>query len=214
MTLFPVYKLKASSHYLNNLNLTNDCHQSSASPSHHFIPLSGPYLTMPRRKLDALGHDADLFGHRRTQVRRRRRQPSPPAVTREEALRISQQLGFLERQQTPLLNSRTEEENDNDNDNWENVDNINEFENVPDSTGDHYARHQRSLRRAEARARTQHKWKALEAQLTATYLHLQHHTRNWTNEPTYHSYLSNEFQCQCLPEKLRKRCVDLIDLTC
>ncbi|KAH9822293.1 hypothetical protein DFH28DRAFT_1180610 [Melampsora americana] len=156
---------------------------------------------MPRRKYDdESGHDADLF------------EPSPPVVTRDEALRISQQLGFLERRENPPL-----DDNEDDN-NWENVEDegafigINSVEVVVDASGDHYARHQRSLRRAEARARTQSKWKALEAQLTATYLHLQHHTRNWTNQPTFHSYLSNELDCQCSPEDLRKRRVDFIDL--
>ncbi|EGF98310.1 uncharacterized protein MELLADRAFT_96026 [Melampsora larici-populina 98AG31] len=168
---------------------------------------------MPRRKLDEeSGHYANLFGN--GQSRQRRRSPSPPGLTREKALRISQQLGFLERQQTPPPDSY-----DNDDvDNWENIDNygpdvgINSIEIEVDSSGDNYARHQRSLRRAEARARNQSKWKALEAQLTATYLHLRHHTHNWTNQPTFHSYLSNGLKCRCPPDKLRRRRVDFIDL--
>lgn len=133
-------------------------------------------------------------------------------MTCHEALRISQQLGFLERPKSPLLDSPAVDPDDDHH--WMNIDDGADIdiETWQDTLGDHYARHQKSLQRAEARATIQTKWMALGAQLTATYLHLQHNARNWTSEPTFQSYLSNELQCQCSPEKLRHRHLDLIDL--
>ncbi|KAH9809801.1 hypothetical protein DFH28DRAFT_1186335, partial [Melampsora americana] len=165
---------------------------------------------MPRR-----GYDADMFGHAAGRFQRKRRKyPSPPAMTREQALKIGESLGILEPQNVPPPPPPAEDNDDNNE--W--VDIIDgpdvglNSEIRPDSPGDHYARHQHSLRRAEGRARTQQKWKALEPQITAFYLYLQHHTRNWKSQPTFRSYLSEEIKCGCLPAQLRQRHVDLIDL--
>ncbi|EGG03749.1 uncharacterized protein MELLADRAFT_108934 [Melampsora larici-populina 98AG31] len=150
-----------------------------------------------------------MFGQRQT--RQRRKSPTPPPMTRDEALRISQGLGLLERSQPPApLLSETDDDADNNNE-WEDIPEVpcTHEEIRPDSPGDQYAKHQRSLRRAEARARNQSKWMALEAQLTATYLHLQSFTQNWTKQ---NSYLTNEIKCQCPPEKFRRRCVDFVDI--
>ncbi|EGG03496.1 uncharacterized protein MELLADRAFT_109286 [Melampsora larici-populina 98AG31] len=71
--------------------------------------------------------------------------------------------------------------------NWENIidtPHIND-DIRSDSSGDQYATHQKLLRHAKARARLQSKWKAVETKLTATYLHLQQHTRNWTKADSY-----------------------------
>ncbi|EGG06268.1 uncharacterized protein MELLADRAFT_106960 [Melampsora larici-populina 98AG31] len=156
---------------------------------------------MPRNDYRLSGYDADMFGNRRT--RQRQNNTAPPGMTRPEALRIAQELGFLERP-TPLLPSATED----DNDGWEDTNDC-IHEEITDFSGDQYASHQKSLRHAEARARRQQKWKALETQLTATYLHLQYSTCNWTKP---YSYLSNEVQCKCPSDKLRRQRVDLIDL--
>lgn len=143
-------------------------------------------------------------------------------MNREKALKISECLGLLKHPQPPpLLPSPDQDDNDNDhyeNDNWEDihvdVDSGNGLngEVRPDSPANHYARHQQSLRRAEAQARNQQKWNTLEAHLTASYTYLQHSTRNWTSQPSFTSYLSDDINCGCSPLKLRQRHVDLIDL--
>lgn len=158
---------------------------------------------MPRRDHNFGGFNDDLFGNRPS--RRRRTGDSHPRMSRDEALRISQDLGLLEQPQPPPpIPSHS-----NADDGWEDV--IDEphvnLEIRPNSPGDQYATHQRFLRRAEAQERIRAKWKAHEAQMTAHFLHLQHSTCNWTKKD-----LANETWCQCPIEKLRHRQVDLIDL--
>ncbi|EGF97607.1 uncharacterized protein MELLADRAFT_84832 [Melampsora larici-populina 98AG31] len=159
------------------------------------------------------GFNTDLFGHGNKRSRRAKKIPSSSTMTRDEALKINQSLGLLKLPQDSNSFPSLEQHNQDDL-NWEDVDDgvgVG-IEIRLDSPGDCYARHQKSLRRVEARARIQERWKALEARLTASYLYLQHYTRNWTSQPTFDSYLSDEIQCQCSPENLRKRHVDLIDL--
>ncbi|KAH9808077.1 hypothetical protein DFH28DRAFT_1088308 [Melampsora americana] len=66
--------------------------------------------------------------------------------------------------------------------------------------------------RSWTQARVQQRWKALEPQLTALYLYLKHYTHNWTSQPSMNSYLSDEIQCECSPERLQRLNIDLIDL--
>ncbi|EGF98043.1 uncharacterized protein MELLADRAFT_79775 [Melampsora larici-populina 98AG31] len=160
------------------------------------------------------GFNADMFGHGKKRSRRIKKSPSPD-MNREKALKISQSLGILRDSENPPP-PPSPEQDDNDENNWQDVDDGGvgvDSQIRPDSPGDQYARHQKSLRRAEARAKVQQRWKALEAQLTASYLYLQHYTRHWTSQPSFNSYLSDEIQChiskhpvtfcECVPDVVR-----------
>ncbi|EGG03746.1 uncharacterized protein MELLADRAFT_108932 [Melampsora larici-populina 98AG31] len=156
---------------------------------------------MGRRDYNDAGFDVDLFDDKPT--RRKKPGTTLAPISRDEALKISQGLGFMEPPRNPPLQPSSV---DNDY-NWENIidtPHIND-DIRPDSSGDQYATHQKSLRRAEAQARLQSKWKAVETKLTATYLHLQQHTRNWTKAD---SYLGSRTKrrltfCECVPDVIR-----------
>ncbi|EGG00759.1 uncharacterized protein MELLADRAFT_111589 [Melampsora larici-populina 98AG31] len=101
------------------------------------------------------GFNADMFGHGNKRSRRAKKLPSSATMTRDEALKINQSLGLLKIPQD--LNSPYLEQDNQDELNWEDVDDgvgVG-IEIRPDSPGDCYARHQKSLRRVEARARIQ-----------------------------------------------------------
>lgn len=194
---------------------SSSTHQNSTSPSILNPQTSPTRLTMAGSKHGHSGFNADLFGHGKKRYRRSRKYTSPPDMTREKALKISECLGLLKHPPTPHPLTSPDQDDDDEN-NWEDV-NVEagvglDGEYRADSPGNHYARHQQLLRRAEARARNQQKWKTLEAHLTASYLYLQNHTRNWTSHPSFSNYLSDEYQCLCSPVKVRQRHVDLIDL--
>ncbi|KAH9812315.1 hypothetical protein DFH28DRAFT_1223442 [Melampsora americana] len=163
-------------------------------------------LSMGRRDRKETGNNPDLFGNTKKSRKRQKGSVSPPGVTTEVTQRISRTLGFVNPQPQPPP--------DPDNDVWvdiledPNLD-INNYLPAADSSGDQYARYQRQLHRAEARARRARRWLAQEKKIIAMYLHLQNCTLNWT---TQHSYLSETINCNCSPEKCRKRSVDLIDV--
>lgn len=156
------------------------------------------------------GYNPDLFGHNSRQ-RRRRVNVSPPAMTRRQALRISEGLGFFEPPPLPQLPSHVEDDT-----NWEDIaDNVQNHRSIDndfcadDPSGNRYAQNQKELRHADQREKREKKWLSLRNTLIAMYLHLQYQTLNWT---TKHSYLSEDVECHCSPEKQRQRPVDLIDM--
>ncbi|KAH9818347.1 hypothetical protein DFH28DRAFT_925835 [Melampsora americana] len=156
---------------------------------------------MPCRDLNFGGFDDDLNSNKPS--RRQRTGDSPPPMTRDEALRISQGLGLLQHPTTPPPIPTHLDADDG----WEDIQDENGLNDEirPDSPGNQYANHQKSLRRAEARARSLGKWKALESQMTATFLHLQHSTLNWTKK---YSYSTNKIKCD---GRRRKRGVTFCD---
>lgn len=158
------------------------------------------------------GYNPDLFGHN-SRRRRRRVNVSPPAMTRDQAMRISQGLGYLGTPALPQTPSHV-----NDDADWEEIADIVDVDNLQghdnefspdDPSANRYAQHQKELRYANTREQRAKKWSALRNTLLATFLHLQYQTRNWT---TKQSYLSEDIECQFSPEKQRQRSVDLIDM--
>lgn len=164
---------------------------------------------MPRRELHN-SHNADLFGHN-SRPRRRRLNVPTPSISRKQALRISQGLGFFEHPAPPQPPSHVEDKTvwEDIADNFDHPEGNNNDRWPDDPSGNRYAQHQKELRHADARENRAKKWLALQNILIAKFLHLQYHTLNWT---TKDDYLFEEVECHCSPEKGQKRYFDLIDI--
>ncbi|KAH9809099.1 hypothetical protein DFH28DRAFT_1191485 [Melampsora americana] len=153
---------------------------------------------------------ANMLGDMGFRSKRKRRAATPPKMTSRKAHSISVALGISTDPSTSNI--------PNDNELLENPE-LNDFLPHPDQqevhpapipdAAQHFAQESHEYWNAEARRNQKQQWEAIEYQMTATYLQLQHQTINWTDRA---SYLDVEINCQCPDDKLVTDSLDLIDV--
>ncbi|KAH9819937.1 hypothetical protein DFH28DRAFT_1052197 [Melampsora americana] len=157
-----------------------------------------------------MGKPKNLMGNMGLRSKRSRRTTTPPKMTPHKAQSISASLGISTH---PIPAS-----NESPDDSLDNLE-LNQFMPLRDEpeapafpipdAANHFAQESREWWNAEARRTLKHQWNAIESPMTATYLDLQHDTRNWTSEA---SYLDVDIDCQCPNSQLTMQPVDLIDV--
>ncbi|KAH9812073.1 hypothetical protein DFH28DRAFT_1178017 [Melampsora americana] len=143
----------------------------------------------------------------------RNRKTSPPKITARKAQSISASLGITNH---PGPSSNEHAQNPLDDLDDPILDQFMPLLNQPEAPASpipdaahHFAQESRDYWNEQARINQKNQWKEIEFQMTATYLELQHRTRNWTSEA---SYLDLDVECQCPDSQLIMQAVDLIDI--